>query len=50
MRWKTTSLIGGTWKGSDACSEPVLMHEGLIYTIEILSFVLAEMILILFSF
>ena len=36
MRWKTTSLIGGTCKGSDAFSEPVLMHEGLIYIKNIL--------------
>ena len=49
MRWKTTSLIGGTWKGSDACSETVLMHEGLIYTSEILS-LFCLILLILFSF
>ena len=30
MRWKTTSLIGGTCTGRDVFSESVLMHEGLI--------------------
>ena len=43
-------MIGGTWKGSDVCSETVLMHEGLIYTTEILKIVLLKNALILFSF
>jgi hypothetical protein len=49
VRWKTTSLIGGTWKGSDVCSETVLMHEGLIYTSEMSLNILLSL-LILFSF
>ena len=50
MRWKTTSLIGGTCKGSNVVSEAVLMHEGLIYTSEVNLEESAKSVLILFSF
>jgi hypothetical protein len=45
VRWKTTSLIGGTCTAREGLSESVLMHEGLIYLQRILF-----RLLILFSF